>query len=46
MESEEFPMSPDIISREQKKDTHLKEVINKIRQVLKETCTKIYSDNI
>jgi hypothetical protein len=25
MESEEFPMSPEIIGREQKKDTHLKE---------------------
>jgi hypothetical protein len=24
MESEEFPMSPDILAREQKKDTHLK----------------------
>jgi hypothetical protein len=29
MESEEFPMSPEIISREQKKDTHLKEVMKK-----------------
>jgi hypothetical protein len=29
MESEEFPMSPEIIDREQKKDTHLKEVMNK-----------------
>jgi hypothetical protein len=29
MESEEFPMSPERIAREQKKDTHLKEVINK-----------------
>jgi hypothetical protein len=29
MESEEFPMSPDIIAREQKKDTHLKEVMKK-----------------
>jgi hypothetical protein len=29
MESEEFPMSPKIISREQKKDTHLKEVMKK-----------------
>jgi hypothetical protein len=24
MESEEFPMSPETIAREQKKDTHLK----------------------
>jgi hypothetical protein len=29
MESEEFPMSPGIIAREQKKDTHLKEVRQK-----------------
>jgi hypothetical protein len=29
MESEEFPMSPEIISREKKKDTHLKEVTKK-----------------
>jgi hypothetical protein len=29
MESEEFPMSPEIISSEQKKDTHLKEVMKK-----------------
>jgi hypothetical protein len=29
MESEEFPMSPEIISREQRKDTHLKEVMKK-----------------
>jgi hypothetical protein len=29
MESEEFPMSPDILAREQKKDTYLKEVMNK-----------------
>jgi hypothetical protein len=29
MESEEFPMSPDIIAREQKKDSHLKEVMKK-----------------
>jgi hypothetical protein len=29
MESEELPMSPDIIAREQKKDTHLKEVMKK-----------------
>jgi hypothetical protein len=27
MESEEFPMSPEIIAREQKKETNLKEVI-------------------
>jgi hypothetical protein len=29
MESEEFPMSPAIIDCEQKKDTHLKEVMKK-----------------
>jgi hypothetical protein len=29
MESEEFPMNPEIIVREQKKDTHLKEVMKK-----------------
>jgi hypothetical protein len=29
MESEEFPMGPEIIAREQNKDTHLKEVIKK-----------------
>jgi hypothetical protein len=29
MESEEFPMTAEIIAREQKKDTHLKEVMNK-----------------
>jgi hypothetical protein len=29
MESEEFPMGPEIIAREQKKDTHLKEVMKK-----------------
>jgi hypothetical protein len=29
MESEEFPMSPEIIAPEQKKDTHLKEVMKK-----------------
>jgi hypothetical protein len=29
MESEEFPMSPEIIAREQKKDTHLEEVMKK-----------------
>jgi hypothetical protein len=27
MEAEKFPMRPDIIAREQKKDSHLKEVI-------------------
>jgi hypothetical protein len=29
MESEEFPIIPEIIVREQKKDTHLKEVMKK-----------------
>jgi hypothetical protein len=30
MESEEFPMSPDIIAREQKKDTHFKRSNEKV----------------
>jgi hypothetical protein len=30
MESEEFPMGPEIIAREQKKDTHLKEVMKEL----------------
>jgi hypothetical protein len=29
MESEEFPMSPEIIGRQKKKDTYLKEVMKK-----------------
>jgi hypothetical protein len=29
MESEEFPMSPEIFALEQNKDTHLKEVMRK-----------------
>jgi hypothetical protein len=29
MESEEFPVSPEIIAREQKRDINLKEVMNK-----------------
>jgi hypothetical protein len=29
MESDEFPMSPEIIAREQKKDTYLKQVMEK-----------------
>jgi hypothetical protein len=29
MESEEFPMSPEIFACEQKKDTHLKDVMKK-----------------
>jgi hypothetical protein len=33
MESEEFPMSPEIIAREKKKDTHLKEVTKKSDKV-------------
>jgi hypothetical protein len=42
MESEEFPMSPEIIAREQKKETRDEE----IRQVLRETYRKIYSDDL
>jgi hypothetical protein len=30
MESGEFPMSPEIITREQKKDTHLKKVMKNV----------------
>jgi hypothetical protein len=33
-ESEEFPISPVIIAREQKKDTHLKEVMKKSDKLL------------
>jgi hypothetical protein len=46
MESEEFPMSPETIAREQKKDIHLKEVIEEIRQILRENCRKIHSDHV
>jgi hypothetical protein len=48
MESEEFPMSPEIIAREQKKDTHLKEVMNnsdKFSERLIERFTVITHDN-
>jgi hypothetical protein len=48
MESEEFPMSPEIIAREQKKDTHLKEVMkksDKFSERLIERSTVITYDN-
>jgi hypothetical protein len=48
MESEEFPMSPEIIAPEQKKDTHLKEVMkkaDKFSERLVERSTVITYDN-
>jgi hypothetical protein len=48
MESEEFPMSPEIIALEQKKDTHLKEVMkksDKFSKRLVERSTVITYDN-
>jgi hypothetical protein len=48
MESEEFPMSPEIIAREQKKDTHLKEMMKKSGKFSKrliERSTLITYDN-
>jgi hypothetical protein len=48
MESEEFPMSPEIIAREQKKDTHLKEVMkksDKFSERIVERSTVITLDN-
>jgi hypothetical protein len=48
MESEEFPMSPEIIAREQKKDTHLEEVMNKsdkLSERIVERSTVITYDN-
>jgi hypothetical protein len=48
MESEEFPMSPEIIAREQKKETHLKEVMKKsenFSERLIERSTGITYDN-
>jgi hypothetical protein len=48
MESEEFPMSPEIIASEQKKDTHLKEVMKKSEKFserLIERSTVITYDN-
>jgi hypothetical protein len=48
MESEEFPMSPEIIVCEQKKDTHLKEVMkksDKFSERFIETSTVITYDN-
>jgi hypothetical protein len=43
MKTEEFPMSPQIIAREQKKDTHLKSD-EETRKILRENYRKIYSD--
>jgi hypothetical protein len=48
MESEEFPMSPEIIACEQKEDTHLKEVMKKSEKFSKrriERSTVITYDN-
>jgi hypothetical protein len=48
MESEEFPTSPEIIAREQKKDTHLEEVMkksDKISERIVERSTVITYDN-
>jgi hypothetical protein len=48
MESEEFPMSPEIIAREQKKDTQLKEVMktsDKLSERLVERSSVITYDN-
>jgi hypothetical protein len=48
MESEDFPMSPEIIAREQNKDTHLKEVMKKSEKFserLVERSTVINYDN-
>jgi hypothetical protein len=48
MESEEFPMSPEIIAGEQKKDTYLKEVMkksDKFSERIVERSTVITYDN-
>jgi hypothetical protein len=48
MELEEFPMIPEIIAREQNKDTHLKEVMKKsdnFSERLVERSTVITYDN-
>jgi RNase P subunit RPR2 len=48
MESEEFPMSPDIIAHEQKKNTHLKNVVkksDKLSERIVERSTMITYDN-
>jgi hypothetical protein len=48
MESEEFPMSPEVIARKQKKDTHLKQVMkksDKFSERLIEISTVITYDN-
>jgi hypothetical protein len=50
MESEEFPMSPEKIAHEQKKDTHLKEVIKKSEKFSERTVERstviTYNNNI
>jgi hypothetical protein len=46
MESEEFPMSPEIIACEPKERHTLKRSDEEIRQVLRDTCRKIYSDHL
>jgi hypothetical protein len=49
MESEEFPMGPEIIAREQNKDTHIKEVMkksDKFSEILIERSTVINYDNM
>jgi hypothetical protein len=48
MESEEFPMSPEIIAREQNKYTHLKEVMkksDKFSEIIVERSTLIAFNN-
>jgi hypothetical protein len=48
MESEEFPMSPEIIARGQNKDTHLKEMMKKsekLSEILIERCGIIHTYN-
>jgi hypothetical protein len=48
IESEEFPMSPEIIAREQKKDTHLREVMkksDKFSEIIVERSTVITYEN-
>jgi hypothetical protein len=45
MESDKFPMSPEIIAREQKKDTHLKKVMKKSDKRLIERSTVVTYDN-
>jgi hypothetical protein len=45
MESEEFPMSPEIIAREQQKDSQLKELIKR-SDIFRENHREIYSDHL